>query len=58
MSSKNNIENRGITQVKTCSTCLTNIQPVQVIRSGKRRIIGKCNCGFIVNSKTDINHLL
>jgi hypothetical protein len=58
MSSKNNIENRGETQIKICSTCKDVIKPVQVIKSGKGRMIDVCGCGFAVNSRADINHLL
>lgn len=56
--SKNNIENRGMTVVNTCSTCKTPIKPVQVIRSGKGKMIGQCNCGFVINGNPDIRHLL
>lgn len=56
--SKNNIENRGVTITKKCSTCKSVIRPVQVIKRGKGRIIPMCGCGFNIENKAAINHLL
>jgi len=44
--SKNNIENRSVTEKKHCSICNEVIKNIKVIQSGKGRIIKVCKCSL------------
>jgi len=56
--SKNNIENRGVTQIKECPTCKKAIKHTRVIKRGKGRMIPVCGCGFNILNASAISHLL
>jgi hypothetical protein len=43
---------------KTCTVCHNHIKPIRVVKRGKSRMIKTCGCGFHVNHKADISHLL
>lgn len=56
--SKNNIENRGIQVIKTCSTCHSQINSVRIIRSGKSRMVKTCGCGYRIKNRADLSIVL